>query len=68
MRAWFEIGLAPDLLNQVLQLSGESTKKATVTMALKEFVARREQKKIAELFASLSWDTQYDYKAERSIA
>ncbi|HMS06718.1 MAG TPA: type II toxin-antitoxin system VapB family antitoxin [Burkholderiaceae bacterium] len=39
--------LAPDpkLLDQVLELSGEQTKKAAVTLALKEFIARREQRK-----------------------
>jgi Arc/MetJ family transcription regulator len=60
------LALDPNLLDQVLQLSGESTKKAAVTLALKEFIARREQRKIAELFGKLEWDTTYDYKAERS--
>ncbi len=60
------LALDPDLLEQVLQLSGEPTKKAAVTLALKEFVARREQRKVAELFGKLEWDASYDYKAERS--
>jgi hypothetical protein len=37
-----------------------------VTLALKEFIARREQTKLAELFGKLDWDSSYDYKAERS--
>ena len=41
-------------------------KKAAVTQALKEFVARREQKRLLELFGKLDWDADYDYKAERS--
>ncbi|MCH7825768.1 MAG: type II toxin-antitoxin system VapB family antitoxin [Acidobacteria bacterium] len=45
---------------------GEKTKKATVTKALEEFIARREQKELLELFGSLDWDPDYDYKAERS--
>lgn len=60
------LALDPELLDQVLQLSGESTKKAAVTLALKEFIARREQKKVAELFGKLEWDAAYDHKAERS--
>jgi len=60
------LALDPDLLDQVLELSGETTKKAAVTLALKEFIARREQKKVAELFGQLDWDAGYDYKAERS--
>jgi len=43
----------------------EKTKTAAVTKALKEFVARREQKRILELFGALEWSRGYDYKAER---
>ena len=60
------LALDPQLLNQVLELSGEPTKKAAVTLALKEFVARREQRKVADLFGKLDWDASFDYKAERS--
>ncbi len=60
------LALDPQLLEQVLELSGEPTKKAAVTLALREFVARREQKKVADLFGKLDWDASYDYKAERS--
>ena len=60
------LALDPKLLDQVLELSGEQTKKAAVTLALKEFIARREQRKLAELFGKLEWDPSYDYKAERS--
>ena len=56
----------PDLLETALAVSGEKTKKAAVTKALTEFIARREQKRIAELFGRLEWDSEYDYKRERS--
>jgi Arc/MetJ family transcription regulator len=60
------LALDPDLLDRALAVSGEKTKKAAVTRALKEFIARREQKKLLRLFGSLDWDPGYDYKAERS--
>jgi Arc/MetJ family transcription regulator len=60
------LALDPKLLDQVLELSGEPTKKAAVTLALKEFIARREQRKLAELFGKLEWDHSYDYKSERA--
>ena len=60
------LALDPQLLDQVLGLSGEQTKKAAVTLALKEFIARREQRKLAHLFGKLERDPSYDYKAERS--
>jgi Arc/MetJ family transcription regulator len=62
------LAIDPDLLERALAVSGEKTKKAAVTRALREFIARREQKKLLELFASLEWDTEYDYKRERSRA
>ena len=60
------LDLDPDLLDRALAVSGEKTKKAAVTLALEEFIARREQRKILELFGSLEWDPAYDYKGERS--
>ena len=60
------LALDPDLLERVVAVSGEPTKKAAVTLALKEFVARREQRRVSELFGKLDWDASYDYKSERS--
>jgi hypothetical protein len=60
------LSLDPKLLERALRLSGERTKKAAVTKALKEFIARREQKELLELFGKLSWDPDYDYKKERT--
>lgn len=61
-----DLALDPDLLDRVVAVSGEPTKKAAVTLALKEFVARREQRGVVELFGKLEWDATYDDKAERS--
>jgi hypothetical protein len=60
------LALDPKLLDQVLALSGEQTTKAAVTLALKEFIAKREQRRLAELFGKLDWDRSYDDKTERS--
>ena len=60
------LSIDPKLLDRALEVSGENTKKAAVTLALKEFIARREQKRLLELFGSLDWDADYDYKAERT--
>jgi Arc/MetJ family transcription regulator len=54
------------LLDKALQVSGERTKKAAVTKALREFIARREQRRIVDLFGTLEWNSSYDYKGERS--
>ena len=60
------LSIDPDLLERALAVSGERTKTAAVTKALREFVAHREQKRIVELFGSLEWSPGYDYKAERA--
>ena len=60
------LSIDPDLIEEALKLSGEKTKKAAVTKALVEFVARRRQKDLLELFGRLDWDPTFDYKSERS--
>lgn len=59
------LSIDPDLIERALEVSGEKTKKAAVTKALQEFIARRRQKRLRELFGTLEWDETYDYKAER---
>ena len=54
------------LLEKAVELSGKRSKKDAVTMALEEFIARRNQKSLLELFGTVDWDPEYDYKAERS--
>ena len=60
------LSIDPALIERALVVSGERTKKAAVTKALQEFIARREQKRLLDLFGKLEWDHDYDYKAERS--
>jgi hypothetical protein len=60
------LSLDPDLIDRAVAVSGEKTKKAAVTRALEEFIARRKQKRLIELMGKLEWDTSFDYKAERS--
>jgi len=60
------LSIDPELLERALEVSGERTKKAAVTKALEEFIARRRQKRLLELFGKLEWDEDFDYKAGRS--
>jgi hypothetical protein len=60
------LSIDPDLIERALEVSGERTKKAAVTKALEEFIARRRQKRLLELMGKLEWDSSFDYKAERS--
>jgi hypothetical protein len=60
------LGIDPELLERAVEVSGERTKKAVVTKALQEFIARREQKRVLELMGKLEWDDSFNYKTERS--
>ncbi len=60
------LAIDPDLLERAVAVSGERTKKAAVTKALQEFIARREQRLVTELFGQLDWDPAFDHKAERT--
>ena len=60
------LAIDPDLLDRAVEVSGEKSRKAAVTKALQEFIARREQRRVLELMGKLEWDPSFDYKAERS--
>jgi hypothetical protein len=60
------LSIDPQLIELALEVSGETTKKAAVTRALEEFIARRRQKRLLDLMGKLEWDRTYDYKVERS--
>lgn len=59
------LSIDPELIERALEVSGERTKKAAVTKALQEFIARRRQKRLLDLMGKLEWESCYDYKAER---
>lgn len=59
------LAIDPELLAEAHRLSGHRTKKATVTEALKEYVLRRRQRRLLELFGTVEFDPEYDYKQQR---
>lgn len=60
------LSLDPKLIEQAVKVGGERTKKAAVTRALEEYIARRKQKQFLDLMGKLEWEPSFDYKAERS--
>jgi hypothetical protein len=54
------------LIVRALEVSGERTKKAAVTRALGEFIARHKQKRLIDMMGKREWDSSFDFKAERS--
>jgi Arc/MetJ family transcription regulator len=60
------LAISQELLEEAVRVSGAKSKTAAVTLALRELIARREQARLVELFGSLDWDPDFDYKSERS--
>ena len=54
-----------ELIQEALKLGGHRTKRAVVEEALQEYVQRRKQLKITELFGTIEYEDDYDYKQQR---
>ena len=54
-----------ELLKEAMKAGGLRTRQATVRQALKEFVLRRKQTKIMDLFGQVDYDPDYDYRKQR---
>lgn len=60
------LALDDELLEQALKVGEYKTKKDTVNEALREFISRRKQRRVVELFGTIDMDESYDYKKKRS--
>jgi Arc/MetJ family transcription regulator len=56
------------LIDAVKQLGGHKSKKDAVTAALNEYIQRRKQQEVIELFGTIDYDPKYDYKKQRTRA
>jgi hypothetical protein len=54
------------LLEEARIIGKHATKKAVVNEALTEYIQRRKQAEIINLFHSVEYDPSYDYKAQRN--
>jgi Arc/MetJ family transcription regulator len=59
------LALDEKLLEEALRIGGKSTKKDTVTEALQEYIGRRKQARVVELFGTIDYDPKHDYKRQR---
>ncbi len=59
------LALNDALIEEALSIGGQKTKKAVVTEALQEYIQRRKQIQILDLFGTVDYDPEYDYKAQR---
>jgi Arc/MetJ family transcription regulator len=59
------LALDDELLEEAQMVGGHRTKKDTVNEALREFIQRRKQAKLVELFGTIEFDPSYDHKKQR---
>lgn len=60
------LALDDSLIAEAQKIGQHKTKKDAVTAALKEYIARKKQLRILDLFGKLDFDPDYDYKKARS--
>lgn len=59
------LAIDDSLLRKALKIGGKKTKKDTVNEALREFIVRREQKKVLDLFGTVEYFDDYEPKKDR---
>ena len=58
--------LDDSLIKQAVKVGHHKTKKEAVNTALSEYVLHKKQQEIIELFGSIDFDPNYDYKKARN--
>ena len=62
------LALNDKLIHEAVHVSGHRTKKAAVTHALEEFIQRRKQKAILDLFEKIDLPPEATIKRQRAAA
>jgi len=59
------VHLDDDLIAEAQRLGKHPSKRATIEDALREYVQRRKQLEIIQLFGKIDYDDDYNYKSAR---
>ena len=59
------LALDDNLIEEARRIGRHKTKREAVSAALAEYVKRRKQVGILNIFGTVDFDPKYDYKAER---
>ncbi|MDA3788206.1 MAG: type II toxin-antitoxin system VapB family antitoxin [Desulfobacula sp.] len=61
------LAIDDNLIEQALIIGHHRTKKAVVTEALNEYIQRRKQVEIIDLFGKIEYESDYKYKEQRKV-
>lgn len=59
------LAIEDSLIEEARAVGNHKTKKAAVTQALTEYIERRKQQEVLEIFNVIDYDPKYDYKKQR---
>jgi len=59
------IQIDQNLLQEALALSNHPTATALIEEALREYIQRRQQMKVLDLFGTIDYEEDYNYKQQR---
>ncbi|GAA6615308.1 type II toxin-antitoxin system VapB family antitoxin [Scytonema sp. NUACC26] len=54
------------LIQEALAVGNQENERDVVELALREYIQRHQQLKVIELFGTIDYDTDYNYKQQRS--
>jgi hypothetical protein len=60
------LAIDDQLIEEAKKIGHHRSKKAAVTEALEEYIQRRKQMRVIDLFGAFDFDPDYDYKAQRN--
>ena len=55
------------LIEEAVEIGKHKTKKAAVTEALQEYILKRKQTMVREVFGNIEYDASYNYKKQRKV-
>lgn len=56
-----------NLIEEARRIGGYSTKKEAVTVALQEYISRRKQMAVLDLFGTIDFDKGYSIRSRRKL-
>jgi len=62
------LAINENLLEKALEIGGFKSKKDTVNAALEEFIRRRSVEEVIEMFGTIKYESDYNYKEMRKRA
>ena len=65
MTGKINLDIDSNLLDEAIEIGEQNTKKSVIEEALKEYIQRRKQMKILDLFGTIEYEENYDYKQQR---